>query len=117
MKPARSAFTRFLAQLHEPLEITGSGHPVATHAGSSPHDTHAGHQTPVCFGIKFWISLLLTIPTLVWGDMLPRRARLHAAARSRLALDPAGLRHGGLPLRRLVFLQGACASCAIAARA
>jgi Cu2+-exporting ATPase len=40
-----------------------------TQAGSSPHDKHAGHST-AAFREKFWISLLLTIPTLIWGHML-----------------------------------------------
>ena len=38
------------------------------HAG---HDKHAGHSVAM-FRDKFWISLLLTIPTLVWGHMLQR---------------------------------------------
>ncbi len=44
-----------------------------THAGphgSSGHDAHAGHSVAM-FRDKFWISLLLTIPTLLWGHMLP----------------------------------------------
>jgi Cu2+-exporting ATPase len=36
------------------------------HAG---HDKHAGHSVAM-FRDKFWISLALTIPTLVWGHML-----------------------------------------------
>jgi len=44
-------------------------HASATHAGSSPHDEDAGHST-AAFRDKFWTSLLLTIPTLVWGHML-----------------------------------------------
>jgi len=35
------------------------------------HDAHAGHSAAM-FRDKFWISLLLTIPTLVWGHMLQR---------------------------------------------
>jgi Cu2+-exporting ATPase len=35
------------------------------------HDKHAGHSVAM-FRDKFWISLALTIPTLVWGHMLPR---------------------------------------------
>src|SRR5688500_13834359 len=42
-----------------------SGHHDA-HAG---HDEHAGHSVEM-FRDKFWVSLLLTIPTLVWGHML-----------------------------------------------
>ena len=33
------------------------------------HDKHAGHSVAM-FRDKFWISLLLTIPTLVWGHMI-----------------------------------------------
>jgi Cu2+-exporting ATPase len=36
------------------------------HAG---HDKHAGHSVAM-FRDKFWISLALTLPTLVWGHML-----------------------------------------------
>ena len=35
------------------------------------HDVHAGHSVAM-FRDKFWISLLLTAPTLVWGHMLQR---------------------------------------------
>jgi Cu2+-exporting ATPase len=38
-----------------------------SHAG---HDKHAGHSVAM-FRDKFWLSLILTIPTLVWGHMLP----------------------------------------------
>ena len=43
----------------------------ATHAADGGHDKHAGHSVAM-FRDKFWVSLLLTIPTLVWGHMLPR---------------------------------------------
>ncbi len=35
------------------------------------HDKHAGHS-PAMFRDKFWLSLALTAPILVWGHMLPR---------------------------------------------
>ena len=38
------------------------------HAG---HDTHAGHSVAM-FRDRFWITLLLTIPTVIWGHMLQR---------------------------------------------
>ncbi len=44
------------------------------HAG---HDKHAGHSVAM-FRDKFWISLALTIPTLVWGHMLQRAFRYTA---------------------------------------
>jgi P-type Cu2+ transporter len=43
-----------------------------THGGAhSDHDKHAGHSVAM-FRDKFWTSLLLTIPTLIWGHMLQR---------------------------------------------
>jgi P-type Cu2+ transporter len=36
---------------------------------SHHHEAHAGHSVAM-FRDKFWISLALTIPTLVWGHML-----------------------------------------------
>ncbi len=38
-------------------------------AGHASHDRHAGHSVAM-FRDKFWVSLLLTIPTLIWGHML-----------------------------------------------
>lgn len=43
-----------------------AGTPHSTHA----HDRHAGHRVQM-FRDKFWLSLALTIPTLIWGHMLP----------------------------------------------
>jgi P-type Cu2+ transporter len=43
-------------------------------AGHGAHDKHAGHSVEM-FRSKFWISLALTIPTLIWGHMLPRLLR------------------------------------------
>jgi len=45
-----------------------SGH--REHEGHAEHDKHAGHSVAM-FRDKFWLSLALTIPTLVWGHMLP----------------------------------------------
>ena len=39
-----------------------------THAG---HDKHAGHSIAM-FRNKFWVSLMLTLPSLVWGHMLQK---------------------------------------------
>ena len=39
-------------------------------AGSDDHDKHAGHSVAM-FRDKFWWALALTLPTLVWGHMLP----------------------------------------------
>ena len=43
------------------------------------HDKHAGHSVAM-FRDKFWLTLLLTIPTLVWGHMLPGLLGVHAPA-------------------------------------
>ena len=64
----------------------GHGHSAHTHSGALPsedgrdahaghggrgggHDKHAGHSVAM-FRDKFWISLALTVPTLIWGHML-----------------------------------------------
>src|SRR5690606_30080115 len=39
------------------------------HAGES-HDAHAGHSVAM-FRDRFWLSLALTVPVLIWGHMLP----------------------------------------------
>src|SRR5687768_5253002 len=39
------------------------------HRGHAGHDRHAGHSVAM-FRDKFWLSLLLTIPTVLWGHML-----------------------------------------------
>ena len=39
------------------------------HNGHADHDKHAGHSVQM-FRDKFWITLLLTIPALIWGHML-----------------------------------------------
>ena len=41
------------------------------HEGGDGHDKHAGHSIAM-FRDRFWLSFVLTIPTLVWGHMLPR---------------------------------------------
>jgi Cu2+-exporting ATPase len=45
--------------------------PPDAHAAHGGHDRHAGHSVAM-FRDKFWVSLLLTLPTLVWGHMLQR---------------------------------------------
>src|SRR5512143_2349893 len=41
------------------------------HEEPTGHDKHAGHSVAM-FRDKFWITVLLTLPTLVWGEMVPR---------------------------------------------
>src|SRR6478672_8749450 len=40
------------------------------HEEHASHDKHAGHSVAM-FRRKFWLTLLLTLPTLVWGEMIP----------------------------------------------
>ena len=42
-----------------------------SHPDPGRHDKHAGHSVAM-FRDRFWLTLLLTLPTLVWGHMLPR---------------------------------------------
>ena len=41
------------------------------HSDRAGHDKHAGHSVAM-FRKKFWLTLLLTVPTVVWGEMIPR---------------------------------------------
>ena len=52
----------------QPAQHVGHDPHVDDHAA---HDKHAGHSVGM-FRSKFWLSLLLTLPTLVWGHMLQR---------------------------------------------
>jgi P-type Cu2+ transporter len=85
---------------HQPTDAPASGH---THAA---HDKHAGHSVAM-FRDKFWISLLLTVPTLVWGHMLPRALgyippRIPGADWIPAVFGTAVFLYGGV-----VFLRGA----------
>jgi len=51
--------------------VPGAPAAAERHGSHAGHDKHAGHSVGM-FRDKFWISLLLTIPTLIWGHMLPR---------------------------------------------
>ena len=46
-----------------------AGHASMTLGAHAAHDRHAGHSVAM-FGDRFWLSLLLTLPVLVWsGDL------------------------------------------------
>jgi P-type Cu2+ transporter len=53
------------------MDHTAHAHPGTPAPAHASHDKHAGHSVAM-FRNKFWISLLLTIPTLVWGEMIPQ---------------------------------------------
>ena len=76
------------------------------HDGHGAHDKHAGHSVAM-FRDKFWLSLLLTLPTLVWGHMLQRAFGYHAPVFPGSQWIPAlfgtaVFAYGGWP-----FIQGA----------
>ena len=47
--------------------------------GGPGHDRHAGHSVAM-FRDRFWIALLLTVPILVWGHMVPGLLGFHPPA-------------------------------------
>ena len=84
-----------------------AGHSVheGVHEGRA-HDKHAGHSVAM-FRDKFWLSLALTVPILIWGHMLPRLLgyvppQLPGAAWIVPIVGTAVFAYGGWP-----FLQGA----------
>lgn len=78
--PAEPGYPEHPEQPHEPGELRGSEaspthpphHGHGTHdSHEGAHDKHEGHSVEM-FRSKFWISLALTIPTVIWGHMLMR---------------------------------------------
>jgi Cu2+-exporting ATPase len=55
-------------QHHHP-KATAAGEREARRDGHAGHDKHAGHSVDM-FRRKFWGTLLLSIPTLVWSPMI-----------------------------------------------
>lgn len=86
------------ASHNSPVGTTPPDHPA--------HDKHAGHSVAQ-FRSKFWLSLILTLPTLVWGHMLQNALGYMAPLFRGASLIPAVFGaavflFGGRP-----FLQGA----------
>ena len=54
---------------HHHGSAPGPGDAHAHHHAAAAHDAHAGHSVAM-FRDRFAVSLLLTLPTLVWGHML-----------------------------------------------
>lgn len=78
----------------------------AAGAAGQTHDRHAGHSVAM-FRSKFWLSLALTVPILIWGHMLSRLfgympPQLPGAAWISPLLGTVVFAYGGLP-----FVQGA----------
>ena len=80
--------------------------PVHAHDAHDAHDAHAGHSVAM-FRDKFWLSLVLTLPTLAWGHMLQNALGYTAPSVPGARYIPplfgtAVFLYGGRP-----FLQGA----------
>ena len=61
-----------ISRTHPPERGAGAHAAHEAHAerdAHAPHDEHAGHSVEM-FRDRFWVSLLLTIPTLIWSDLL-----------------------------------------------
>ncbi len=76
------------------------------HETPQEHDQHAGHSVEM-FRDKFWWSIALTVPTLVWSPMIQQWLGFHAPTFSGSRYIPAIFGtilffYGGM-----VFLQGA----------
>jgi Cu2+-exporting ATPase len=77
--PAETGYPEHTEQgvhsVHGAHDAHPTGHGHTAHDAHEDHDAHAGHDkhaghSVAMFRDKFWISLLLTIPTLIWGHML-----------------------------------------------
>lgn len=65
------------AHAAQPSRPPHGGH--GGHEAHGEHDKHAGHSVEM-FRRKFWLTLVLTIPTIVWGHMLTSLTGWHAPA-------------------------------------
>jgi Cu2+-exporting ATPase len=81
-----------------------AGH--GAHGGHGDHDKHAGHSVEM-FRRKFWLTLALTIPTVVWGHMLMSLTGWHAPAFPGSQWIPAVFGTAVFLYGGIVFLQGA----------
>ena len=83
--------------------------PHAGHAGGANHTGHAAHagHTVAMFRDRFWLSLALTLPTLIWGHMLPDAFRYMPPRFPGSAWIPALFGTVVFVYGGLVFLQGA----------
>ncbi len=88
---------------HTPGHAGHGGH--AGHAAGSGHDAHAGHDAAM-FRDRFWITLLLTIPTLIWSDMLQRWFGFTAPSFPGAAYVPAVFGTAVFVYGGWVFIQG-----------
>ncbi|CAN5862547.1 heavy metal translocating P-type ATPase [soil metagenome] len=78
--PAGHAHHHAMHHTKEPPAKPGyPEHPEQHDPREGGHDKHEGHSVEM-FRNKFWVTLLLTIPTVIWGHMLMRLTGFHAPA-------------------------------------
>ncbi|HSG47662.1 MAG TPA: heavy metal translocating P-type ATPase [Longimicrobiales bacterium] len=78
----------------------------AGHDESASHDKHEGHSVAM-FRDKFWWSLALTVPTLVWGELLQRWLGYEAPSFPGSEYVPAVFGTAVFAYGGWVFIQGA----------
>ncbi len=101
------------------ITVLGEGHPdhashadydITTpgpeHAGHAAHDKHTGHTVEM-FRTRFWIALLLTIPTLIWSAEFQHWFRYTAPIISGAQWIAPVFGTAVFVIGGLVFLQGA----------
>jgi Cu2+-exporting ATPase len=76
------------------------------HTSHEGHDKHAGHS-PEMFRDKFWVTLALTVPTLVWGHMLQSSLGYTAPSFPGSQWIPAVFGTATFLYGGIVFLRGA----------
>ena len=82
----------------------GGGHETHDPGGHGGHDQHAGHSVAM-FRDRFWLSVLLTIPVLVWSEMVQEWLGFTAptfplSARIPAILGTVVFVYGGMPFLR-----------------
>ena len=92
---------------HTPHRGSGAHHDhgAAPHT-PAPHDMHAGHS-PQMFRDRFWLSLVLTIPTVVWSEHIQMLLGYRAPAVPGAAWIPAIFGTLVFAYGGRAFLQGA----------
>ncbi|HEX6807915.1 MAG TPA: copper-translocating P-type ATPase [Gemmatimonadaceae bacterium] len=81
-------------------------HPHHAHEAPATHDKHAGHSVEM-FRQKFWGTLALSIPTLVWAPMLQRWFHYAAPTFHGARFIPAIFGAGVFFYGGWVFIRGA----------
>jgi P-type Cu2+ transporter len=89
---------------HGQASDPNAGHKVADMQGG--HDRHAGHSEAM-FRAKFWLSLALTIPVVVWSSDVQRWLGYTAPSFPGSKLVPALLGTAVFIYGGLVFIRGA----------